>query len=119
MRSVESAHGQNQIISTQLADTKDAASDEKNDKQQQQVGDQGINTQNGYNRDVVALEIAQVVADSTLEFTKVGGLGKSSVIEKLLWRPYFGNDRLKRSDIVAKSVKIESIRKLGKLKDRC
>lgn len=90
LRSVEAAEAQIQVASVQLADTPETGRHKDDDEQQERVGQQAVDAEHDKDHGIVAREVGEVVVDTALDFTKVGGLGQALEVEELGNRPEVG-----------------------------
>lgn len=83
LRSVETAEAQVEVAAVELANSKETARDEDNKEQERPVGQQAVNAEHHKDDRIVAGEVAEVVVDTALDFTKVLGLGQTFKVEEL------------------------------------
>lgn len=72
-----------EVASVQLADAEHARHHKDDIKEQQPVGQQGVDAEHEEDDGIVAGEVAQVVVDAGLHLAKVGRLGQALEVEEL------------------------------------
>lgn len=66
-----------------LSNTPHATNDQKDDEQEQKVGEQRVDAEHQEYSSIVAGKVSKVVVDSALDFTKVLWLGESLDVKEL------------------------------------
>lgn len=88
--SVETPEAQVQVATVQLANSPETGADEDNEEHQSPVGQQAVDAEHDKDDGIVAREVAEVVVDATLDFTKVGGLGQALEVKEFRDRAQVG-----------------------------
>lgn len=110
-----SSKRQHQVLAVQSVDSVNTPNDKDGDKQQQQVGEQRIYTQQQHYQDIVGREVGQVEPDPALGLAEVGGLADSSEIKEFLRRLDLGNGSLERAQVALDTVQAQSFGNLVEL----
>ena len=82
-----------EIAAFQLSDPVETAGDQDDDEQQDGVCQQTVDAEHHKNHGIVAGKVAQVVVDTALGLTEVGGFGQTLEIQELRNRPEVGETR--------------------------
>lgn len=82
LRGVEATETDIQIATVELANPVQTGSHEDDDKQKERVGQQAVDAEHDEDDGIVAGEVGQVVVDTTLDLTEVGGLGDALDVEE-------------------------------------
>ena len=98
------------ILTSKSPDEEEADSHEDHVKQEFEVGQEAVDGQHGSQGEVVALEVAEVVIDTTLDLPKVCRLGETLDIEELAEGLQIGKASAKRlrADAVESGAEVEA-----------
>lgn len=83
LRSVETTEAQIEVAAIELANSKETGGNEDNKEQERPVGQQAVNAEHHKDDRIVAGEVAEVVVDTALDFTKILRLGQTLEVEEL------------------------------------
>lgn len=86
-----------QVSAVQFANEPHAKDNQDDVKEQQPVGQKGVETKHHKDHGIVAGEVAQVVVDARLHLAKVGRLGQALEVKKLGDGPEVGEAAAQRS----------------------
>jgi hypothetical protein len=79
-----------EVLAVETAKKPQAGNQQNDVKEEERVGDKGIDAENGEDESIVAREGANVIVDARLDFGEVGGLGEAFEVEELADGPHVG-----------------------------